>query len=825
MSRTLRPLLRWVVVGLSVGFIAGCLEPLVKVVTDAGAGITCNEGLTLCAEQCVDLFIDQAHCGTCTTTCTSTQTCTRGTCTASASCAGVTCPAGQSCVGGTCVAGCIAGSACTPSVACATGISSCDGGMTCVPSGSVAAGTACGTDKVCSPQGSCVDCAAGVACDAGVCFVGSVACATGASQCQATGVRAPGSVCGAALVCAPDAGCVACNSGAGCDAGACLLGSFACGSGAPVCQSMGLAPVGTQCDTASFCTFDGRCQACTVGAVCSPSTGPCFTGSLACADGGAQCTVSGVRAPGATCGSNQVCAPDAGCINCQVGATCDAGACRISATVCSTGAEVCTSSGNVPLGVQVTPAAVCDGDGGLVSCALNTGCDAGACLIASTACSSGSPVCTVVARVDAGVQVGASSFCDGDGGIGACTPGVACNTANSCENGVIDCSTGASRCVPASGAGQFKAASTVCRMSTGVCDPAENCTGSSATCPADQLSSPSTQCRAAGADATCDPAELCTGTSAACPVNAVAASGASCGSPDATGCNAPDTCDGAGACVARFKSTSVQCRAAGADSTCDPAEFCTGASVSCPADAFASTLVACGSQSSLDCDAPDTCSGSGTCVNRVKASSVQCRASSGNATCDPPESCDGVTATCPADFIRGAGFACSTANGAGTCTSTGTCVTSPAFVYNGLCGTNPQVASNGTEFNCGPTGPFPLNFPTCSGAPCSLGDRCVAGTSSDPYRDIYACIPGGQVWVSKGVGVGQCGYPSTQSCASVTDQACSSVSFAAAGSACTTLNSTCAAITSYQVAADGTLTACGAGPCFTKGRLFVCVIR
>src|SRR5437764_4859480 len=58
-------------------------------------------------------------------------------------------------------------------------------------------------------------------------------------------------------------------------------------------------------------------------------------------------------------------------------------------------------------------------------------------------------------------------------------------------------------------------AGTQCRASAGICDPAENCTGSSSTCPANAFSSSTTTCRASAG--LCDPPEHCTGPSAACP--------------------------------------------------------------------------------------------------------------------------------------------------------------------------------------------------------------------------------------------------------------------------------------------------------------------
>jgi len=69
----------------------------------------------------------------------------------------------------------------------------------------------------------------------------------------------------------------------------------------------------------------------------------------------------------------------------------------------------------------------------------------------------------------------------------------------------------------------FEAATTVCRASAGTCDVAENCTGTSGTCPANALAAAGTSCRAAVG--TCDVAETCTGTSVTCPADAFVAAG------------------------------------------------------------------------------------------------------------------------------------------------------------------------------------------------------------------------------------------------------------------------------------------------------------
>jgi hypothetical protein len=64
----------------------------------------------------------------------------------------------------------------------------------------------------------------------------------------------------------------------------------------------------------------------------------------------------------------------------------------------------------------------------------------------------------------------------------------------------------------------FLSNATVCRAAVaGGCDVAENCTGSSAVCPADAVRAAGTSCRASAG--VCDAAEVCTGASNACPID------------------------------------------------------------------------------------------------------------------------------------------------------------------------------------------------------------------------------------------------------------------------------------------------------------------
>ena len=53
----------------------------------------------------------------------------------------------------------------------------------------------------------------------------------------------------------------------------------------------------------------------------------------------------------------------------------------------------------------------------------------------------------------------------------ACVDGAPCTTANPCEAGTLDCSSGAPVCQPAGPA----TAGTLCRGSAGICDVEERC--------------------------------------------------------------------------------------------------------------------------------------------------------------------------------------------------------------------------------------------------------------------------------------------------------------------------------------------------------------
>ena len=185
-----------------------------------------------------------------------------------------------------------------------------------------------------------------------------------------------------------------------------------------------------------------------------------------------------------------------------------------------------------------------------------------------------------------------------------------------CGDGVVDspeaCDLGGSNGASTScctSTCTFRTAGQTCRTAAGVCDLADTCTGSSATCPADSKSTAT--CRAAVG--ICDVTETCDGSNNNCPADV-------------------------------FASASVVCRGSGGD--CDIAENCTGSSNACPSDSFVSSSVVCRGAGGV-CDVAENCTGSSATCPTDGKSTAECRASVG--VCDVADLCDGVGNNCPAD--------------------------------------------------------------------------------------------------------------------------------------------------------------------------------
>ncbi len=138
----------------------------------------------------------------------------------------------------------------------------------------------------------------------------------------------------------------------------------------------------------------------------------------------------------------------------------------------------------------------------------------------------------------------------------------------------------------------------LCRPAADVCDAAEYCDGIGNDCPADLVAPAGTLCRAASGE--CDVAEYCDGVASACPANQWAPAGTACGDPTASQCTNPDTCDGAGQCLANH---------APDGSACEDGNQCT-AGDTCQAGVCAGgTPVVCDDSSPCTVDTCDTATG------------------------------------------------------------------------------------------------------------------------------------------------------------------------------------------------------------------------
>ncbi len=157
----------------------------------------------------------------------------------------------------------------------------------------------------------------------------------------------------------------------------------------------------------------------------------------------------------------------------------------------------------------------------------------------------------------------------------------------------------------------FEPATSECRGAAGACDLAENCTGTSAACPADGFVPVREECRAAAG--VCDVAESCSGTGAACPADAFAPASQECRA-SADICDVAESCSGSDAvCPAdAFEPTTTECRADAGP--CDVAETCPGTGAACPGDGFDPDGTTC--DDAVVCTDVDVCTG-GVCAGTL----------------------------------------------------------------------------------------------------------------------------------------------------------------------------------------------------------------
>src|SRR5262249_36522388 len=150
-------------------------------------------------------------------------------------------------------------------------------------------------------------------------------------------------VCRSDGVCDGAGRCVTCVTGMSCSTDPCRPAAIACGTGAPVCVTMGAAAMGTPCP-GGMCDGAGTCApGCTAGASCSTGN-PCTQGVTVCSGSTMMCATASNNAAGSPCPGG-VCDGSGTCTPCVQGSACtSANDCVTAAQiVCSSGAPVCTA--------------------------------------------------------------------------------------------------------------------------------------------------------------------------------------------------------------------------------------------------------------------------------------------------------------------------------------------------------------------------------------------------------------------------------------------------------------------------------------------------
>ncbi len=488
-----------------------------------------------------------------------------------------------------------------------------------------------------------------------------------------------------------------------CDAGCNFVGiDTACGDGTDDdCTNP------DTCDGAGTCLSNDE----TAGTACGDATDDECANPDTC-DGAGPC-LSNDEADGTACGD----ATDDECANPD---TCSSGVCvsndEVDGTACTDDGNDCTGDvcGSGACTHPALGAGTACGDGTDDECANPDTCDgAGTCLTNDeadgTACTDdgndctgdvcGSGACTHPA-------LGAGTLC-GDGTNDDCLNPDVCDGAGAClandEADGTGCTDDGNDCtldVCGSGACTHPALSAGVSCGDGTdddcrnpdtCDGAGTCLSNDETdgtaCTDDGVECTSDVCAAGVCEHPAIPeGDPCTDDGNDCTDDIcqsgtcnhpVLDAGTACGDGTDDDCLNPDTCDGAGACLANDEADGTACTDDGNDCTGD---VCGSGACTHPA---LGSGTACGDGTDGDCSSPDTCDGAGTCLANDEADGTACTDDgmfcTGAETCisgvcegegdpctGPMESCNEADDTCSAppcgDGVVGDGEECDDMN-------------------------------------------------------------------------------------------------------------------------------------------------------------------
>jgi hypothetical protein len=318
--------------------------------------------------------------------------------------------------------------------------------------------------------------------------------------------------------------------------------------------------------------------------------------------------------PGATNSSAQI-----NCSICGSGTTEQAEQCDDGGLLNGTTASCCTAS------CTYQPATTSCGDGGLTDCSDPDTCNAtGVCQANHYALGTG-------CGITADTECTDPDTCDGNG---TCLSNHEPNTTQCTDTSATDCLD--ARC-----------------NGTGGCNQTEG------------FEALNSACGNTG-DTDCDNPDTCdaTGTCLENPEPITT----TCGSPTDDECTDPDKCDGIGGCDAHDEPDTTQCT----DDTptdCMDAR-CDGGGTCDQTAGFENLGNACGSTTDTDCDNPDTCNATGTCLTNLAGSGTPCGSGTDD-TCTDPDTCNG-SGTCLVNNVSN-GTPCGSSSNT-TCTDPDTCV-------------------------------------------------------------------------------------------------------------------------------------------------------
>ncbi len=139
----------------------------------------------------------------------------------------------------------------------------------------------------------------------------------------------------------------------------------------------------------------------------------------------------------------------------------------------------------------------------------------------------------------------------------------------------------------------------------------------------------------------------------------------------AGGCDPVETCDGSTKACPADKLEPKGAVCRKVAGGCDEEEVCTGASAQCPGDTFKTKGTVCRKAAAGGCDAAETCTGAAAPCPADKPLPKGTVCRKGTAPCDHSETCDGATNNCPKDVISKKGDVCRKA--AGGCDVAETC--------------------------------------------------------------------------------------------------------------------------------------------------------